>query len=195
MPPTGPLGIHKALIALSRSEQDVRLIITNFDNRFVETEQFGRWLRQPGRQVAWKRGPRRLGRGDEPVSASDGAAGGAVPPSRASDPVACSSRGSEPRPGSAAGFFYCAKASPRDRETGLAPAEDGSRGNRHPTVKPIALMQWLFRLACPEGGTVLDPFCGSGTTGIAARAKGMSFVGIERDPEYAARERIGASVC
>ena len=122
----------------------------------------------------------------------------AVPPSRASDPVAyaSSSKGSEPRldSGSAARFFYCAKASRRDRETGLAPAEDGSRRNRRPTVKPIALMRWLIRLACPEGGTVLDPFCGSGTTGIPAAAEGMSFVGIERDPEYAAlaRERIGA---
>ena len=116
----------------------------------------------------------------------------AVPLSRASDPVASSSRGSEPRYGSSARFFYSAKASRRDRETGLVPAEDGSRRNRHPAVKPIALMRWLLRLACPEGGTVLGPFCGSGTTGIAVRAEGMQFVGIERDPEYASLARIGA---
>ena len=60
-------------------------------------------------------------------------------------------------------------------------------------VKPITLMRWLLRLSCPEGGAVLDLFCGSGTTGIAAAAEGMQFVGIERDLEYAvlARERIG----
>ena len=95
----------------------------------------------------------------------------------------------------AARFFYEAKASPADRETGLAPASDGTRRNRHPTVKPIALMRWLIRLSCPEGGTVLDPFCGSGTTGIAAVMEGRSFVGIEQDAKYfaLARERIGTT--
>lgn len=64
--------------------------------------------------------------------------------------------------------------------------------NVHPTVKPIALMRWLVRLVTPPGGTVLDPFAGSGTTGCAAALEGFEFVGIEREPEYAviARARI-----
>jgi site-specific DNA-methyltransferase (adenine-specific) len=66
------------------------------------------------------------------------------------------------------------------------------RANTHPTVKSIALMQWLCRLITPTGGKVLDPFCGSGTTGIAALREGFGFVGVELDPEYAeiARARV-----
>lgn len=71
-------------------------------------------------------------------------------------------------------FFYCPKASRKDR----------GAGNAHPTVKPVALMRWLCRLACPPGGTILDPFMGSGSTGAAAIAEGMGFVGIEREAEY-----------
>jgi DNA modification methylase len=51
-------------------------------------------------------------------------------------------------------------------------------------VKPTALMQWLVKLACPAGGLVLDPFCGSGSTGVAALRCGRRFLGIERDPHY-----------
>jgi hypothetical protein len=58
------------------------------------------------------------------------------------------------------------------------------RGNVHPTVKPIALMQWLCRLVTQPGGTVLDPFAGSGTTGIAAMREGFGFVGIEMDAAH-----------
>lgn len=76
--------------------------------------------------------------------------------------------------GSAARFFYCAKASRSER----------GEGNIHPTVKPLALMRYLVRLVTRKGGTVLDPFMGSGTTGIAAIQEGMEFVGIERDPHY-----------
>jgi len=76
--------------------------------------------------------------------------------------------------GSAARFFYCAKASKRDR----------GEGNDHPTVKPTSLMEWLVRLVTREGGVVLDPFMGSGTTGVACKALGRSFVGIERDAHY-----------
>ena len=76
--------------------------------------------------------------------------------------------------GSAARFFYCAKASRSER----------GEGNVHPTVKPIALMRYLVRLVTRKGGTVLDPFMGSGTTGVAAIQEGMNFVGIERDPHY-----------
>ena len=57
--------------------------------------------------------------------------------------------------------------------------------NIHPTVKPLALMQYLARLTkTPTGGTVLDPFMGSGTTGIGALLEGRSFIGIEMDEEY-----------
>lgn len=76
--------------------------------------------------------------------------------------------------GTAARFFYCAKASRRER----------GEGNLHPTVKPLALMEWLVRLVCPEGGTVLDPFAGSGTTAVACRNAGRGCIAVERDPAY-----------
>ena len=84
--------------------------------------------------------------------------------------------------GSAARFFYCAKASKADRDA----------KNNHPTVKPTALMQYLCRLVTPPGGVVLDPFMGSGSTGVAAMLEGFQFIGIEREAEYIAiaRERI-----
>lgn len=84
--------------------------------------------------------------------------------------------------GSAARFFYSAKASKKDRE----------EGNTHPTVKPTDLMRYLVRLVTPAGGTVLDPFCGSGSTGKAAALEGARFIGIEREAEYVeiARARI-----
>ena len=84
--------------------------------------------------------------------------------------------------GNAARFFYCAKASKADREA----------NKNHPTVKPTALMQYLCRLVTPPGGTVLDPFMGSGSTGKAAMLEGFQFIGIEREAEYVAiaRERI-----
>lgn len=83
--------------------------------------------------------------------------------------------GFEPRgdSGSAARFFYTAKADKLDR-----------LGSKHPTVKPIDLMQWLCRLVTPPGGTVLDPFAGSGTTGVAAYLEGFDAVLIEREAPY-----------
>lgn len=75
---------------------------------------------------------------------------------------------------SGARFFYTAKAGKDDRET----------DNNHPTVKPTTLMAYLCRLVTPPGGTVLDPFMGSGSTGKAATVNGFRFIGIERDPEY-----------
>lgn len=85
--------------------------------------------------------------------------------------------------GSASRFFYCAKASPKDRE----------EGNNHPTVKPTELMKYLCLLITPKNGTVLDPFMGSGSTGKAAISEGFGFVGIERDEAYfkIAQNRIG----
>jgi site-specific DNA-methyltransferase (adenine-specific) len=76
--------------------------------------------------------------------------------------------------GSAARFFYCAKASKKDR----------GEGNAHPTVKPTDLMAYLCRLVTPPGGVVLDPFMGSGSTGKAAQREGFRFIGIEREPAY-----------
>lgn len=77
--------------------------------------------------------------------------------------------------GSAARFFWSSKASREDR-----------LGSAHPTVKPIDLMQELVRLVTPPGGTVLDPFSGTGTTGEAAWREGMRAILIEREPEYQA---------
>ena len=71
--------------------------------------------------------------------------------------------------------------------------EKGRLGNIHSTVKPIALMRYLVKLVTmPIGTRILDPFMGSGSTGVACREEGVDFVGIERDPEYAeiARRRI-----
>jgi len=92
--------------------------------------------------------------------------------------------------GSAARFFYCAKASRDDRDEGLPMDQHSS----HPTVKPTDLMRYLCRLITPPGGIVLDPFTGSGSTGKAATAEGFKFIGIEREAEYIeiARARISA---
>lgn len=112
--------------------------------------------------------------------------------------------------GGASRFFYCAKASKSERNAGLEGMKiksagectdriDGSAGlkspragagspsgsaNFHPTVKPIKLMQYLCRLITPPGGLALDPFAGSGSTGVAAKLEGFEFIGIEMNPEY-----------
>lgn len=116
--------------------------------------------------------------------------------------------------GSAARFFYCAKANKRDRNEGLEdfiprksdesrkegnPGGDNPRNrgvnktqNFHPTVKPTELMRYLVKLITPPGGVVLDPFMGSGSTGKGAVIEGFNFVGIEQDADYLdiARARI-----
>lgn len=76
--------------------------------------------------------------------------------------------------GSAARFFYCAKASKKEK----------GKENTHPTVKPIKLMKYLVKLVAPKGALVLDPFMGSGTTGVAALQVGCRFLGIEKEKEY-----------
>lgn len=76
--------------------------------------------------------------------------------------------------GGASRFFYCAKASKSDR----------GEGNNHPTVKPTNLMAYLCKLVTPPNGVVLDPFAGSGSTGVGALREGFRFMGIERDTEY-----------
>jgi DNA modification methylase len=94
--------------------------------------------------------------------------------------------GHQPNTGSAARFFYCAKASKADR----------GEGNNHPTIKPTALMRYICRLVTPPGGTVLDPFTGSGSTGKAAVAEGFNFTGIELNADYfaIATERVRKAV-
>jgi site-specific DNA-methyltransferase (adenine-specific) len=83
--------------------------------------------------------------------------------------------------GGASRFFYCGKAGVKEKNAGLP---DGTE-NKHPTVKPVGLMEWLCRLtSTPSGGIVLDPFMGSGTTGIGCWLTGRSFVGIDQDEEY-----------
>lgn len=72
-------------------------------------------------------------------------------------------------------FFYVAKASQRER----------GQYNSHPTVKPLKLMEWLCKLACPPGGLVIDPFAGSGSTGLACLQTGRRFIGVELDAGYA----------
>jgi site-specific DNA-methyltransferase (adenine-specific) len=114
-------------------------------------------------------------------------------------------RKAEEKGGGASRFFYVAKASKRDRNEGLeelpeqiltgrdagqderqVPYKTRSNPvkNTHPTVKPTALMQYLIRLVTPDNGLVLDPFCGSGSTGKAAILENKRFIGIELTPEY-----------
>ena len=83
-------------------------------------------------------------------------------------------------------FFYCSKANKKERGT----------QNTHPTVKPVDLMRYLCRFITPPSGLVLDPFMGSGTTGVAALLEGFHFVGIEQSLEYIqiAQQRIDSYV-
>ncbi len=97
-----------------------------------------------------------------------------------------------------ANVYACPKASRSEREAGCdhLPADPRTgRRNRHVSVKPVRLMRWLCRLVTPPGGLVLDPFAGSGTTGVAALVEGFRFLGCERDPEHlaVARARVGAA--
>ena len=84
-------------------------------------------------------------------------------------------------PSGASRFFYCAKASKAERNAGC---EDLEGKNNHPTLKPIKLMTYLIKLVTPPGGVVLDPFMGSGSTGVAAKMNGFKFAGIEREESY-----------
>ena len=112
-------------------------------------------------------------------------------------------------------YFYCPKVSRRERHIGFddLPTTSGTnnvnhtamenltrtmnredKGNNHPTVKPVELMKYLIKLVTPPGGIVLDPFNGSGSTGMAAVELGHEYVGIELDPAYVeiANKRIAA---
>jgi site-specific DNA-methyltransferase (adenine-specific) len=121
-------------------------------------------------------------------------------------------------------FFYCPKVSKNERNRGLDEFEEKKtssmsgrrdphdmekskidndvtgrfvtkRKNVHPTVKPVELMKYLCRLVTPKGGTVLDPFMGSGSTGMAAKNEGFEFIGIEKEKEYyeIAEQRINTT--
>ncbi len=122
--------------------------------------------------------------------------------------------------GGASRFFYVAKPSRKERDLGCeglpgksageaTDREEGTDGlkspragagrtggakNYHPTVKPVTLMRYLVKLVTPPGGIVLDPFLGSGTTGMAAVLEGYQFIGIEKEAEYLeiASRRIAA---
>lgn len=87
--------------------------------------------------------------------------------------------------GAVSRFFYVSRASTKERD-------EGTSRNDHPTVKPLDLMRWVVRLVTPPGGVCLDPFAGSGTTGVAAIHEGRGAVLIEREPRYAqiANDRI-----
>jgi site-specific DNA-methyltransferase (adenine-specific) len=123
------------------------------------------------------------------------------------EPTGYATSKSDSSTGSAARFFYCAKASKKDRNEGLdhlpevmitgrdvgqdamaVPHKTRSNlsANYHPTVKPTDLMRYLCRLITPPNGTVLDPFTGSGSTGKAAVLEGFSFIGVEQSEEYIA---------
>lgn len=119
---------------------------------------------------------------------------------RAVDAAADATRTAGPSAMRASRIFYAAKASRRERDAGCdhlpakaleifanagrSPRSARLARNRHPTVKPLSLMRWLVRLACPPGGIVLDPFCGSGSTGCAAVLEQRRFLGIEIDAGY-----------
>ena len=117
--------------------------------------------------------------------------------------------------GGASRFFYCPKVSKKERNLGCNELEDKERKrvnsgglendpkwapvvskNNHPTVKPIALMKYLIKLITPPTGKVLDPFMGSGSTGMACVEYGVRFVGMEMDENYynIAKSRIQYSI-
>ena len=92
-------------------------------------------------------------------------------------------------------LFFCAKATKAEREAGceqlplrrdeiFSGGTPRLRRNVHPTVKPVELMRWLARLTAPAGGLVLDPFAGSGSTGVGAVMEGRTFLGLEREGHY-----------
>lgn len=154
---------------------------------------------------------------DEVVELFPRAKGGAYPAARGKSDIGAFAQGGthKDKPnqarvmgddGSAARFFYCAKANSKDRNEGLEDFEDkqqdlsnkennsggddsgnsggNKRKNHHPTVKPTELMRYLIKMVTPKEGKVLDPFVGSGSTGKAAMLDGYSFVGIDMNKDY-----------
>ena len=177
----------------------------NVDNRdYPETSHTGRFpanLIHDGSPEVMELFPdTRISTGDRTIKRSGGGNGGSGKLSE--------KEWSNDDPGSAARFFYCAKAHKNDRDEGLdgfeaiisSVGDQGQnndprrieagkpptiqRGNHHPTVKPTPLMTYLCRLITPPKGTVLDPYMGSGSTGKAAVKEGFNFIGIEIDAIY-----------
>ena len=155
-------------------------------------QELGRWpanVVHDGSEEAMeefaKSGERAAGKSCGAASVGEGS-NGSVPSMRRGNLIPRTDR-------TAARFFYCAKPSRKERNLGLEDPgvqfqhgdtlrkieNKEKKGNTHPTVKPVSLMRWLVRLVTPPGGTVLDPFVGSGTTGMAAREEGFDFIGID----------------
>jgi DNA modification methylase len=200
---TGALNIDGCRVGSEGGTKGVNYAKTGlFGKADIEQLDAGRWpanLIHDGSDEVLAAFPQAKGQqgavtGDEPSSKTN-AVYGAFNGRPASSP-----RGDT---GSAARFFYCAKASKSDRNEGLdaftpATTSDGrakaadnayqrgktERANTHPTVKPTELMRYLCRLITPPGGLVLDPFTGSGSTGKAAVLEGFRFVGCELSDEY-----------
>lgn len=82
-------------------------------------------------------------------------------------------------------YVIVPKASRRERDAGL-----GGLKNSHPSVKPVAIMEHLIKLLCPHGGTVLDPWIGSGTTGVACAFQGREIIGVERESDFSDYARL-----
>lgn len=205
----GNLALNPHLRSHINGGNGGHIIATEKERRVVTPNVIGRWpanLIHDGSDevlAAFPDAPGQQGkvRGDEPTG--NGFSGAVM-----SGGFTGRRESAKPRldSGSAARFFYCAKASKRDRDEGLegfelvkvktkagggkpnegrsASSDGGIRANTHPTVKPTDLMRWLVRLVTPPGGTVLDPFCGSGSTGKAAVLEWRNFIGIDLDPAY-----------
>src|SRR5690606_28945352 len=149
-------GEHKDFIATPATGRFPANVLLDEEAAALLDEQSG--IRQGGARPV-RRGPGTKGYNGWPNGTNDGAR-------------------IEYEGGGASRFFYVAKASRSERTMG------GKVENNHPTVKPIKLMRYLCRLVTPPGGTVLDPFAGSGTTLLAAIQEGFSCIGIEKEPEY-----------
>lgn len=171
----GSLALNPHLRGSINGGNGGHIIATEAERRVVVPHEVGRWpanLIHDGSDevlAAFPQAPGQMAKAS--TSGAQRAAG-----QNTYGVMARGSNGAEPRgdAGSAARFFYCAKASKRDR----------GADNTHPTVKPTDLMAYLCRLVTPPGGVVLDPFMGSGSTGKAAMREGFRFIGCELSPEY-----------
>jgi site-specific DNA-methyltransferase (adenine-specific) len=181
---TGGINVDGCRVAASDGytenavTQGVNMAQTSYDPRQVrrtfEPSTSGRWpanLIHDGSDEVVRLFPQTTGGSSGPRVATRERSKGWCNPSPGDGVAAIDSYGDT---GSAARFFYTAKASRDDR----------SDGNTHPTVKPTDLMRYLCRLVTPPGGVVLDPFMGSGSTGKAAMLEGFEFIGIEREVQY-----------
>lgn len=191
---TGAINIDACRVPLPEGDKPENGV--KHDGHEIDTQEAGYGFKAVDRAPGLGRFPANLVHdGSQEVLALFPSGTGASAPLRGTEPSRTGAHGIynaygphapsvlyDARGGSAARFFYCAKAARSER----------GEGNDHPTVKPVALMRWLVRLVCRPGGLVLDPFCGSGTTGVASREEGMDFIGIEKNEDYCkiARNRV-----